>query len=1138
MLKFLLSLNNLGDDYKKIVQNCRSFKKTAVFGVPKTSKHHISSFLNNNVLYIAQNKIEADEAFENIKSMTKGDVVYIGGKGELLLSQTAFSKELYFDRLTSVYKILQDKPKVIITTIEAVMGLFPNKEQFLSRVFKIDKNSEISLENFSKKLIKCGYLRVDEVTNRGEFSFRGDIVDIFTTDDQVYRIDMFGDIVEKIKELDLSTKKSSGDLNTITIFPCCDVFLDENSKNLLNKIQFAKVNTPEENERIERKTSELNNILQTSSTSQNSELLPLTSFGTIFDYIDEKTTIVFDEYKMCKDVATSLYKEHLSRYTSLFEKGQILKTQIEQMLKFENVLNLSMPYAVLTLNTISSSHSELKLDDLISIKITKVSSYQVGNEEITRDIRNWLRLGYTIAICGKDEETARRLSQDLSLSGAMVSYKEDSDKIIDGAVVVPEFLSSGFVIQESKVAVIGTHDILKKATRKISSKKGKINSFISAEVGDYIVHDIHGIGFLESVSTIQTGSIIKDYAVVRYKNDDKLYIPADEMDSLVKFSGSEKTPKLSKIGGTDFEKIKERVRKSIKEMAIDLKELYSKRREAKGYKYQEDSQFQIEFEEDFPFDETVDQLTASKEIKSDLISGKVMDRLLVGDVGFGKTEVAFRAIFKVIEAGKQVCILAPTTILSYQHFQSAMERFKDFGIRIDYLNRFKGKKEQNTTMENLSKGKIDLICGTHRLLSKDINFENLGLLVLDEEQRFGVEHKEQIKSMKGNVNVLSMSATPIPRTLHMSLTGIRDISTIETPPTKRLPVQVYVTEETLPLIYDGINKELSRNGQVFILYNRVTSINSFANKLKEMMPNVRFIVAHGKMMPSELEKAIESFVLGEYDVLIATTIIENGINIPRANTMIVVDADRLGLSQLYQLKGRVGRSDKLAFVYFTYKEGKILTETAYKRLSAITEFTEFGSGFKIAMRDLEIRGSGNILGREQHGHMEQVGYDMYCKLLKETVDDLNGIVEVKNNVVLEINLSAFIPEDYITLSSARMEAYREIASVQTSQDLTTIASKLVDNYGTLPLEVENLCKISHIRYLADNLLANLVCFNEKTCYITLKMDSMKNEKLLDCLDKFSKYVSLDVSKDIRLNFRQVPTDKRFMLLYQFLKQSN
>lgn len=1140
MLKDLLSLNNLGGSYEKFQKNVSDGIKTLAYGLPKTARAHLAGFLRSKILYICSNKLEADEVLENLKGLIGEDVYFLPSKPEVLLSASAFSKELLFQRMTSIYKIAKNQPKVIVATVESIAELFPNRAEFLNLCFEIKKGDNISPYDVVNRLVKCGYRRTELVEGQGQFSLRGDILDVYLIEDFALRIDFFGDNVDRIKEIDVETMKSSGNVDVVEIYPIFDVIIKDSSRDeLIRKLKnnVPKMSNEADEQKWSRKVSEYESEIINSTTSSYGEFLPLQDeVATIFDYLDKDTTIIFDDFNKCYDLANNEFFEHKSRYTSLFEGAEILKSQFSQFMNFDKVVDISNDFNSCAFTQFLATDKGFFPRELLEFKVTPISSYQNGNDELARDVNNWLRLGYRVVMCGKDQETAKNLVKNVTYDGVMTAYLENSDLEIIGCVTIPNYIDHGFIIHENKIVIIGTLDLLKKASRSISVRKKKTDAFLSAEVGDFVVHETHGIGYLKSISTIKTGTIVKDYAVVEYKGGDILYVPAEQMDLLVKFSGSDTTPTLSRIGGKDFSIIKEKVKASIKKMAFDLKELYSKRDSLNGYKYQEDTIFQEEFEEAFPFEPTDDQLLSTSEIKKDMTTGKLMDRLLVGDVGYGKTEVAFRACFKAIESGKQVCFLAPTTILSYQHYQTAVKRFEGFGIRIDYLNRFKTEAQQNETLSKLRQGKLDLIIGTHRLLSKDVEFFDLGLLILDEEQRFGVESKELIKNLKDDIDVLSMSATPIPRTLHMSLSGIRDISTIETPPSKRLPVQVLVAEQSPSLLKDAITRELARGGQVFVLYNRVASIYTFAKRIQDLLPQAKMIVAHGKLPPQQLESAIENFVLGNADILVSTTIIENGIDIPKANTMIVIDADKFGLSQLYQLKGRVGRSDKLAYVYYLFQENKVLSETAHKRLQAIMEFTEFGSGFKIAMRDLEIRGSGNVLGREQHGHMEAVGYDMYCKLLRESVDELNGKAPEQANTETDIDISAYISEDYITLSSARMEQYRLISGISCRKDIKDILNTMEDIYGKAPKEIVALCKVSLIRHLAGRLYAKKVYVKENRKEIVIVPESLKNGKLHDMLELHKDKMSLAISDELVLKINLKEKNKALNFIYDILNE--
>ncbi len=628
------------------------------------------------------------------------------------------------------------------------------------------------------------------------------------------------------------------------------------------------------------------------------------------------------------------------------------------------------------------------------------------------------------------------------------------------------------------------------------------------------MHEVHGIGRVLGSKKISTTEGTKDYVAVEYQGGDVLYVPVEQMDILTRYLGGEKRPKLSKIGGADFEKIKKSVKESIKKMSFDLKKLYGERQASEGFAFTADGELEKAFASAFPFEETPDQIAADKDVKADMTSGKVMDRLICGDVGFGKTEVAFRAVFRAIANGKQAAMLAPTTILTEQHYNTAAERFKDFGVRIAVLNRFKTAGEQKKIITDLKDGKIDFVIGTHRLLSGDVAFKDLGLLVLDEEQRFGVEHKEKIKLLKKNVDTLTLTATPIPRTLHMSLSGIRSISVINTPPKKRLPVQTYVVEETEVLIADAITREINRGGQAFVLYNRVESIFTFAARLQALMPKLKITVVHGRMDEKAMESSVIGFYKGRSDVLVSTTIIENGIDLPRANTLIVIDADRLGLSTLYQLKGRVGRSDRLAYAYFTFKRDKVLSNTAFERLNAIIEFTEMGSGIKIAMRDLEIRGAGNVLGGEQHGHMDKIGYELYSKLLRE---EISGKEE--KTPELDVRLNAYIPESYIEGSVARMDAYKEIAEINSEQAEKDFISAIEGAYGELPEEVFNLINIAVVKYLAMKISAvKITVSKSETSLSFATFNAFNNEKLMSAIEKYKDKARISMSATPKLEF--------------------
>ncbi len=738
---------------------------------------------------------------------------------------------------------------------------------------------------------------------------------------------------------------------------------------------------------------------------------------------------------------------------------------------------------------------------------TPTTKYLNSFPSLLTDITNWIRGGYRVLLYCGDNAKAVKMSGQLADAYISTVKLPDTMSAFTGVCVLDERLDRGMVLHSCKLAVIGTGDLYTKTqdTRRIRRKRGDM--FSAPEVGDFVVHEKHGIGRAVGMKKIETTDGTKEYLAISYKDGDMLYLPAECMDVLSKYVGDE-SPTLSKIGGADFERVKARVKASLKKLAFDLKKLYAERTENKGYAFPDNAVFMQEFEDAFEYALTPDQASSIQEIKEDMCSQKVMDRLLCGDVGFGKTEVAFRAVYLCVLAGKQAALMCPSTVLCSQHFRTAEARLVAFGAKVACLNRFNTPKETENILKGLADGTVDFVIGTHRLLSADVKFKDLGLLVLDEEQRFGVEHKEKIKNMRQNIDCLTMTATPIPRTLHMSLSGIRDISTIQTPPQERLPVQTYVVEETETLLRDACIREMSRGGQIFILYNRVESIFSFAARVKEILPEANVSVAHGRMDKTVLENAVMNFYGGKSDILITTTIIENGIDLPNANTIIVIDSDRLGISQLYQLRGRVGRGTRLAHAYFTFKPEHVMSEGAAARLKAIMEFTELGSGYKLAMRDLEIRGAGNVLGAEQHGHMDKVGYELYSKLLKE---ELTG--EEQTAIDLDIRVNAYISEGYIESSAGRLDSYKQIAEIATVADYKRVYTSLRDTYGQLPVAVENLLVIAALKSYAAKFHVRKISVVKKVGALELpSLQSLGDKRLQAAMDKYADNVRLNMSE--------------------------
>ena len=1103
MLEDFLSLKTRDNSVSEFIGYVRQGIPSAVFGVNDSFKNYLVSTLTDKVLFVAKDGVAARNFKDGIKEFADKTVVYIPPKDEILLQAKAFSKDSAYERISALYSVAT--ADVIVATAETLMQTAPLKIEAIT----LNKGADVSQEQTVSKLVRLGYSRVDSVVSKGTFALRGDILDVFAINcDSPVRIDFFGDTVESIKFYDADTRENLGFTDSVSIVQAVEFTFANDDINLFKSVIKNELKNISGDGRLRLKViaDDIETAMENLNMDGFSVLSPLSkSIGTVFDYLSKDTVVIIDEAKRVHELAVLSSTEFTERFSSLRQAGEVFSFADKNYMSVDWLVETLKKYRQVAMQTLSTAIPFFNPLKIINPNVSGVADYQLDFKEIFTDIDNWLKGGYSVTVCTGELKRAEKFNFELSTRGiaSVVNIKGE----LKGVQISTEKLRSGFVFHEEKAVLIGSGNLYAKPVMARKARSGKNAFFTAPEVGDYCVHEVHGIGRVLGNKKITSTEGTKDYVAVEYSGGDILYVPVEQMDILTRYLGGEKKPRLSKIGGKDFERIKKNVRESIRKMSFDLKKLYQERDELSGYKFTDDKELQAVFENSFPFEDTPDQRVANGEIKEDMTSGKVMDRLVCGDVGFGKTEVALRAVFRAIVNGKQAAMLAPTTILTEQHYNTAIDRFKDFGVKIACLNRFKTPKQQQSIIKDLKEGKIDFIIGTHRLLSKDVEFKDLGLLVLDEEQRFGVEHKEKIKLLKKNVDAITLTATPIPRTLHMSLSGIRSISTINTPPKKRLPVQTYVTEETETLIKDAITREINRGGQAFILYNRVDSIFTFAEKIKTLMPSVRITVVHGQMEERVLEQNILAFYRGESDLLISTTIIENGIDLPKANTLIVIDADKLGLSTLYQLKGRVGRSDRLAYAYFTFKREKVLNQTAFERLNAIIEFTEMGSGIKIAMRDLEIRGAGNILGAEQHGHMDKIGYELYSKLLRE---EMTGVEEIVPE--LDVRVNAFIPDCYVESNVARMDAYKEIAEINSLKAEAEFRASIEDAYGTIPEETDNLINIAVVKFLA---MKKGVCeINVKQSSVSLIFSEFKafaDEKLRRAIDEMSDCVTVSMS---------------------------
>ncbi len=1062
MKKNFFSCEKTGGEYALSEADIANGGNVLLCGLTDEHKYFYASTLRMPLLYVTADSIAARNAEETISVLSGKKVAYLPAKDEVLFYKDALSKDNLYKRLVALDGIAGGA-EVIVCELESLLQPVPLQIQSI----ELEKDGEYDLSELCDRLIRMGYRKGFRAETQGTFALRGDMLEIYPVKaENPVRIDFFGDTLEKFRPYDAETDERLAETDSLRIIAATDVYIEEEEREDICRTLREECKLVKGFEAWNQAQSIVEDICNRVSAGESFSgagyILPIVrNHGTLLDLLPANCAILWDEPKRIRDRADALRKEFSERYKSLFAAGEVLPMSLGQMADFDELLKKSEKFASAALQNFASNSGFFRSTALYNLHSTPVTRYMNSFADVCRDMRQWLANQYRIlCFCGSEDKAAK-LSESLSTEMLPVQSLPQSIAELHKIAVSPEALSHGFVLHDLKLAVLGTGDLyLRSAPEKKLIRRKRGNMFIAPEIGDYVVHEVHGIGKLLGAKTIETLDGIKEYMAIQYRDGDMLYIPAEQMDTLSKYVG-EDNPQLNRFGGVEFERVKERVRSSIKKMTFDLKKLYSERAQKKGFAFPDHAPLMEEFENSFEFEPTPDQLASIAEIKADMCSEKVMDRLVCGDVGYGKTEVALRAIYLCVLGGKQAAFMCPSTVLCEQHFRTCCKRLEDFGVNIAKLNRFCSEKEKEDALRGLKEGTVDLVVGTHRLLSKDVEFYDLGLLVLDEEQRFGVEHKEKIKLLRQNVDCLTLTATPIPRTLHMSLAGIRDISNINTPPVDRIPVQTYVVDESDVLIRDACIREISRKGQVFILYNRVATIETFASRIAQLVPEARITVGHGKMSKELLDSNVFGFYRGEYDILISTTIIENGIDLPNANTIIVIDSDRLGISQLYQLKGRVGRSSRLAYAYFTFQSDKVLTENAMQRLKAMMEFTELGAGFKLAMRDLEIRGAGDVLGRDQHGHMDKIGYELYSKMLKEALGE-----EEPSAPELDVLATAYIPDWYVPSSSARLDCYKQIAEIRGSADFKRVSESLQDTYGKLPEPVKTLLAVALLKSVA------------------------------------------------------------------------
>ena len=1086
------------ENYIKIVEAMQKDPSSVlVEGCAEAQKLHLAYALSKEEslaacarfkLIVTYSEKRAREILEGFRFYDRNTVLF-PAKDLIFYQADLRGRELDTERIRCLRRLMEGRPATVVTTFSALMTPQVPLEVLEKSVIEVSKRGELSLTDTANRLVSLGYEKQYQVEKPGQFAIRGDILDIFElTEENPYRIELWGDEVESIRAFDVLSQRSLARLESVRIYPASEMILPGSRLgDGLERIR-REAKKVEKLYRDENRTEEAHR-LKTTIAQMEEEAREWHQYGPLESYIHyfypmtegfldlfpkRATTVFVDEPARVLQHAGAVETEFRESMTSRAEKGYILPGQMAFLAEKEEVLSQMLKFRCVGLAGLANGCGFMEPELTVSIGAKAMSPYNKSFTALEKDLASYRKKGYRTILISPSRTRAKRLAKDLTEDGLTAFYSENPQRKLEPGEIMTYFgqLGQGFEYPSIRFAVIAESDIFGTQKKKPAKKKKyegeQIQAFSELKIGDYVVHEDHGIGIYRGVEKIEVNRIAKDYLKIEYGGGGTLYVLPTELSVLQKYaSAGAAKPKLNKLGSQEWAGTKRKVKSAVNEVAEDLVKLYAARRQKKGHVFGPDTVWQKEFEEMFPFEETEDQLTAIEDTKRDMESDRIMDRLICGDVGYGKTEIAVRAAFKAVQEGKQVAVLVPTTILAQQHYNTFCERMRRYPVTIGMLSRFRTAAEQKQTIKELSQGLCDIVIGTHRLLSKDIKFHDLGLLVVDEEQRFGVSHKEKIKKMKENVDVLTLSATPIPRTLHMSLVGIRDMTVLEDAPEGRVPIQTYVMEYDEEMVREAIVRELSRKGQVYYVYNKVSDIDAVTARLSQIVPEARIVFAHGQMKESELEKIMYDFIAGEVDVLVSTTIIETGLDISNVNTIIIHDSDKMGLSQLYQLRGRVGRSGRTAYAFLMYRRNQILREVAEKRLRAIREYTDLGSGFRIAMRDLEIRGAGSILGKAQHGHMQAVGYDLYCKMLNTAVKYAKGEpVEEERTVRVNLSADAFLPESYIINEEQKLEIYKKIAAIESTDDYDDIKEELKDRFGEIPAPAGNLLRIALIRSVA------------------------------------------------------------------------
>ncbi|UOR10685.1 transcription-repair coupling factor [Halobacillus amylolyticus] len=1156
------------DDIRSVVDGFETgMDEQMIAGLSGASRSLMISLLQESlkrpVLIVTHQLIQAQQMYEDMLELSDTERVHLYPVNELIASEIAIaSPELRSQRIEALSEWLNQDSGILIAPVAALKRIMPPKGYWEHNQLPFRVGEDIDLDNYLERFISMGYERTDMVATPGEFSLRGGILDVYPlTAEFPYRVELFDTEVDSIRTFDSETQRSHEKFDHIHVGPATELLLtDQDFARASQRLEEALSHSLQKLSKEEAKETLHTHVERDIERLQNREHFQdmykyigyfYDQSVSLLDYLPKNGLIVLDEMSRIQETAGRLDQEEAEWHNSLLEVNQIVRDLRISFDWHDTWENMKQPrlYMSVFMRHIPNTHPQ----NVINVSSRQMQQFHGQMNLLKNEMDRWIKQDYSVIIMAPDETRAEKIHSVLAdYDMEAVVTKEQVRLPVKLPVIIQGNISNGFEWPMHKIAVLTENELFKKRTAKPKRKQKlsnaeRIKNYQELKVGDYVVHANHGIGKYIGIETLKMGGNHKDFMMVKYSGNDKLFVPIDQIDLIQKYVGSEgKEPKVYKLGGSEWKKVKSRVQSSVEDIADDLIQLYADREASKGHAFGEDGEMQRDFEAAFAYEETEDQIRCIEEIKEDMQQIRPMDRLLCGDVGYGKTEVAIRAAFKAIENGKQAALLVPTTILAQQHFETLQERFQDFGINIGLLSRFRTKKQQNETTERLRKGLIDIVVGTHRILSNDIKFKDLGLLIVDEEQRFGVKHKEKIKQLKSNVDVLTLTATPIPRTLHMSMLGVRDLSVIETPPENRFPIQTYVLEYNPVFMRESIEREMGRGGQVFFLFNRVENIERMAQEISALVPEARVAFAHGQMNETELENVMFSFLEGEFDVLVSTTIIETGVDIPNVNTLIVYDADRMGLSQLYQLRGRVGRSNRVAYAYFTYQRDKVLTEVAEKRLQAIKEFTELGSGFKIAMRDLSIRGAGNLLGAQQHGFIDSVGFDMYSQMLKDAIEAKRQGIEPEAvqpfQTELDLSIDAYIPAEYIEDEKQKIDMYKQFQAIESANDISELKDELIDRFGDYPEEVENLFTVTSIRLYAKQ--ARIESISEKNKKMEMFMESSQSQqidgsKLFEFANQYGRMVQLGTEgQQLKITFmwERDTKHKRYEIVEEFIEQ--